>query len=145
MDNGWIKTTIDGSKIYGSDKDVSLKKVSWSATPTTLIGTEIYHNSRPVIILQGLGEYHYSEDYDITVGRNVAELVYRRLQFYNTNNTFLHGTHVRKNASLCITTDHTTIDFSNINIYTGLPKGWFTIEYDVKNDIVLLSNQPNQI
>ncbi len=77
MKNGWVKI-FHGEYLTGADED----NVSWSKTRLEgLRGVQITHNNKLAELIRGLGEYHYSEDYEVAIGSSEHKMLARRVQF----------------------------------------------------------------
>lgn len=79
MKNGWVKI-FPGEYLAAPDGE----SISWSKTRMQgLCGLMLHHNHVRLELICGPGEYHYSEDYEVTVGENNHEMVARRIEFFN--------------------------------------------------------------
>lgn len=81
MRNGWVKI-FQGSYITGADED----SISWSQTNLDgLRGVQVFHNGLKAELIRGLGEYNYSEDYEVPIGSCDHKLLAKRVQFKTSN------------------------------------------------------------
>ena len=84
------------TKIYSNNSTLTeLQIASWSKSKLTdMIGATIsveLDNEELLVVplLKGLGEYHQSDDYQITFPSKIHRLTKRRLQFHQENGTWL--------------------------------------------------------
>lgn len=141
--NGWIKYFAFGEPEYGQDKDILRKKASWSkGRLENMIGAEVYHNNFRVIKISGPGQYHQSDDFEISMLKSIPVHKVRRLQKkIKEQDVFIVGD-ITENKTISLFTAPEDIIFSdkNYSIFCGLPKNafneWLTVEYDIKHNEV---------
>lgn len=147
---GWIKSISDSSKIRGSDEDVRRKKASWSAGPTFLEKCEVWHLGRKQLSISGLGNYHYSEDYEIDILNSNPKLLVRRLQFQINQHSYVVGWNKSNTLDIYPTYDllYDLPKDQNYDILLSLhdyAQKWLTISYDLKFNESTLSIEDTKI
>ncbi len=81
MNYGWVKHFADGTKEFGSDQAVRMKRASWSQGRLTgMIGAEVIHGNKRIAIFTP-GEFWQSDDYDVRIFESTPSLAIRRLQY----------------------------------------------------------------
>lgn len=82
--NYWVKKFISDKEI-GTDKDIKLKKASWSnGRLDNMVGAELHHNSQHLYI-SGIGNYWQSDTYEVLMYNSTPKLVSRRIEKQITN------------------------------------------------------------
>jgi hypothetical protein len=147
--DGWIKYFFDRKPEHGSDQDVANKVASWSnGCLSNMTGVEIYHQGRKVITMGGLGVYHQSDDFDVSLLQSVPNLVTRRLQKQITpRDSFIVGYNYDcKSMELYTASENALFHKANYSIFTLIPRRhigqWITAEYKIQyNEIAMFISE----
>lgn len=135
--NGWVKHFADGTKEIGTDRDVQMKKASWShGRLTGMTAAEIIHENKKLSIMLP-GDYWQSDDYDVSIFTSKPELIVRRLQFQIFEG--LAWSFWENENELGIRRGAYTLSYGSI---VGK---WITLELDVRTGKMTRSIQENRI
>lgn len=80
MKTGWIKQFLDGTHEVGTNHDVQNKRASWSQGRLNSMFQAEIEQDNCVILIDGLGSYWQSDDYEVSLGETWPSMVTRRLQ-----------------------------------------------------------------
>lgn len=130
--NGWVKYFADGSKEIGSDRDVKLKRASWSRGRLSgMTGAEIFHQNKKMAILAP-GTFWQSDDYQVDVFEPTPSIVTRRLQRQIQKDDHFFMVYQDDNTLVVtpLVPDRFVEGLLDVKDQAGQ---WLTVEYDVKN------------
>ena len=128
--NGWVKHFRDGTKYYGYDQDVSIKKASWTnSRHEGLVGVTLWHSDF-MLAIDGLGEYWQSDQFTVDFAEPTPTLISRRIQ-KKTEGDFAYI--VKSSSSrFCVETIKPGTTVHNPAALLLPQPGWLTLELNVK-------------
>ena len=86
MQSGWIKWFSNNQSIYSDDR----KPTSWLKTSlNSIVAVAIIHPPYKIVLNNGPGNYHYSEDWTESIIDSSLTLCARRIEFQLEDYTWL--------------------------------------------------------
>ena len=128
--NGWVKHFLDGKAEYGYDHLIKANQASWSRGRLTgMCAVEIVHNDKIITGIHGPGEYHQSDDYEVSMISDRYRLLKRRIQkLISSTDLFIHADkdHVRFYGISIVNLEGPSI----ARVQKDMIGQWLTVEYD---------------
>lgn len=126
----WVKRFAGGDNLYGDDRDIARRYISWSRTRLHgMVGALLVHDDFTIEI-SGPGEYWQSEGYEASL-QGSAVLVKRRIEKQiDPYDRFINHVQTPNGYQVFFNTDMAPPTFAAIP--TSWVGKWLIVEYDVR-------------